>query len=932
MHGAGRKLTIRMPDNPRLRGASVARLHVDPGSRVSAGSPVLSLAIRNREHMVRAPRPGQVIPLVAPDDHMVPGDPLYILNIDQKALVEANGTGRALVPAEKAIWSKGITPDLIEPIVRNRSRRSRSRLGRIAETWGKPGLAIVLYVLACFSVLPALGIFGQQADWPVVAGLIAGSVLFAGMIIYLCVPRTGLLARWTVRLVAASWLGVSMLAVFGPQQTGDALTFTDTRERLVNWLAPPDLMPDLMPEPEAGVLVTPKSGPESADSEGGAEGGVEGSAREAAKHSEIKHSEIMGTNSTKTDSTDGQPADIDATAPALPAAAPMDEGSATASVTTSSATTTSATAARPASLDAPASSGLQRGGPLGPAKSGLCLPQSNLGEAPDLTVPPIVRVRAWARVPPPYAAAGPLGTPREEPAPRPGAALVLVVPSPSPTLLSGPVQAVQQIAIAYGPALDPPGRKAHALIGKEVARAPLPALAPAIGAAMSRHPQLGWVLPDLVSSLPPAAAVPPSIARLQTGTSAVPALLGNLKPVPELSAPSRPPDHPAIQAVAPGTANVVAPLLPATVVEPAALSPAGGARRHWLATRRVPMLVGTWLQAMPDTNLRLQRGVSAAPPRFASLSFSRSQGREPDPVAFRSVRPGADAWMMAWAQTPGAAVPPPDRAGAELPVRTERVAALLSGEGAAGLGLPAIMVAPGLALAIPGADAATARNPVDTRSPSDWAPASLAPMPARPEPGVLAGFGPTAPAARLPRITLPVPAFADRLVLFLYHDDPRAPAHPEVGDSWSPDLPPDLANAIRAAKVEAVREVVQVAAWCEGTTDPAWLNDRIRLLQVRLSVEPAALGRLEAEMPVFGDAPPGFFHNRLPLLGGDGAAPVMARGWNYLRAAGGGDVTYFDDPDAVADSLAARGCTAAAWESEGPANEIGRVVAAKLAE
>ena len=95
-------------------------------------------------------------------------------------------------------------------------------------------------------------------------------------------------------------------------------------------------------------------------------------------------------------------------------------------------------------------------------------------------------------------------------------------------------------------------------------------------------------------------------------------------------------------------------------------------------------------------------------------------------------------------------------------------------------------------------------------------------------------------------------------------------------------------------------------------------------------MEPGKIPALEQELPIFGGAAPGFFHNFRPLLGGATDAPVMARAWDYLQAAGGDRAVYFDQPDALSDALRQGGCTEAAWDGDGPANAIGRNVARLL--
>ena len=68
MSVAGRKLTIRMPDNSGVRGGEVVGIHVDPGSRVRQGSPVMTVQTAEGEQRIRAPRMGRAVPLVTVGD------------------------------------------------------------------------------------------------------------------------------------------------------------------------------------------------------------------------------------------------------------------------------------------------------------------------------------------------------------------------------------------------------------------------------------------------------------------------------------------------------------------------------------------------------------------------------------------------------------------------------------------------------------------------------------------------------------------------------------------------------------------------------------------------------------------------------------------------------------------------------------------------
>ena len=109
------KLTIRMPENPRLKSADVKSLDIDPGGRVETGTPVMTLTARRRQHLVRAPKPGRVVPLVAPGDTVKGGDPLYVLNIDAEALAAMEADRRALVPMDVVNWTPPVDGDPIAP-------------------------------------------------------------------------------------------------------------------------------------------------------------------------------------------------------------------------------------------------------------------------------------------------------------------------------------------------------------------------------------------------------------------------------------------------------------------------------------------------------------------------------------------------------------------------------------------------------------------------------------------------------------------------------------------------------------------------------------------------------------------------------------------------------------------------------------------------
>ena len=176
-----------------------------------------------------------------------------------------------------------------------------------------------------------------------------------------------------------------------------------------------------------------------------------------------------------------------------------------------------------------------------------------------------------------------------------------------------------------------------------------------------------------------------------------------------------------------------------------------------------------------------------------------------------------------------------------------------------------------------------------------------------------------------PNVPVLAPEPAVRTLLYLFFDDPRLDERPRLGDQWAADLPDDVAAGIWSNRVTAVHEVIQVDGWCSGSGPDghrAWLSDRIRLLQVRVEMDPAVQAGFEAALPIFDGAEPGFFHNHRPLLGGRADAPVMERARSFLRDMPGG--VFFDDAATLAAAMREAGCTEAVWNGgDGPANDLG---------
>ena len=881
MSGAGRKLTIRMPDNPRLRGSEVSRLHVDPGMRVAAGSPVLSLAVRGREHKVRAPRPGRIVPLVAPGDQMTSGDPLYILNIDEEALVTAKRTGRELVAAEKAKWSQGVTPELIEPLIRSKrvGPEPAGWLSEFATIWGKPVLAIALYVLACFALLPLLQTFSHHATWPILAAMCVGSLLFAYLIDQLYTSSAGALSRWAVRLVAFCWLGVSGLAIFGPSEPGEDLNFVDMRSSIASLFAPSD-------------VPVPAGSPEAP------------SAEETELAEAPPPAAATPTPSVVEPEPEPEPVPVSSEEPAIPDPAPQPE---------------IALASLPLT-----SSGVASGRPLGPAIPVQSPPQSVLS-ADQISVVQThgVAVRSWGRVPPAYGPGTALRTDLPQGAPSVQTTIATFTPASELAALSAEapvavstafVAPVFEAGIPVTPkradaaALIPPPTAVAAQIDGASVAAVIPVADPAV--------ELGFVGAEAPGNAP-SGATPAPILEV--------AVLEGTPPV------SGPPSELSVLVEAPTGPLPVSETLPrpAESAVPAGLNAIETAGSVWLTQNGLPVpqdelrIAEVATDELPSLGTQSPRVPGTIPPTLLARVL------DADPFALKALRPGEADWMVVQAQALEDASALPVASTTDLPNLVGRAAvAELVGPVSAGEAFSPIEIETGTTLA--------ALSVIELRGEattlSDTAPVPALEAATRPVAAVAPAILRVAVLeGAVPSIPMPEPAFAEKLLLFLYFDDPRAESHPGVGDDWAPQLSPELASGVRAARVEAVREVVQVSQWCGAGENKAWLNDRIRLLQVRLAVEPAMVAALEAELPIFGDSPPGFFHNLRPLLGGGSDAPVMARAWAYLQANSGDRASYFDKADSLASALTEAGCLEAGWDGDGPANAIGRQLVAKLA-
>lgn len=783
MGEAGRKLTIRMPDNPRLRTAEVGDIHIDPGLRVRVGAPVMTLVSRRREHMVRAPRPGRIVPLVAKGDQVSGGDPLYILNLDEAALAESNRDARALVAVDREKWTGAVGADPINPTVRQRPQ-STDRLRLLAAQWAKPALAIALYVLACFALLPILNAFGRDASPGLLVAMAVGCIGFAFIIWHLYAPDTGRWPRWTVRLIAVSWVAISSFALLNRVETHEDITLTGATQPLVDviWGDEEPLIASASEEPETPIPV-------------------------------VSSGVLAGLSERKPVPDYQQPRSV-----------------------------------RFEIYDAPRDHG--------------------------------VIVRIWGRVDPDRNSGDPLNA----------------------ITLDGAFPGASELVAIYL-------RRETADLNKA---APLPSGIPQAGENRIELAAIEAPAIAALAELKPEVALGAANSNLTVVSEVTVAMIAELAVVRQLGV----------------EISEAAPSLDLS-------------NKSWVSVQPIPVLQGEGRQSKVAEVLTFERSPMSRAPVLAVVPKEILQAGNPDPILLSVLRPGEDAWMLDQSDR----ISTLDKAG--LPATVGRSEANHKTVRLATLSSDAELIRATLQPARYGSSSAVYSlvvlkgdpRPLPVMGGDLVIGTSLRDHEVGGEPTVLqAALRPSSIPSLPPEQPEPSPEMAERLMLFIFFDDPRIEKQPKVGDEWYAQMSPNLKLAVRESRVEKVHEIVQVAEWCtakEATTADsddsgvAWLNDRIRLLQVRIRVEPDKVNSLESELPIFSGSPGGFFHNGLPLIGGPVDKPLIEFGRAFLRDIPGGG--FFDDDASLLAALAQRGCKSVEWnDGAGPVNEMGFRLSQKL--
>ena len=921
---AGRKLTIRMPDNPRLRTAEVGGLHLDPGARVQSGNPVLTLVHRRREHKVRAPRSGRVVPLIAPGDHVTAGDPLFILHIDEVALETQNREEKALIAVEKEKWTSGVLADAIEPIQRARPEPDKIGSPEFVASWGKPILALALYVLACFALLPILHLFGKTASTPTLIAMVIGCFAFAALIYYLYAPDAGKWPRRVVQLVAASWVGISSVALFyHPSQNTVPSEAAPVGQlaRIFDWSEDP-----LAPAPEQ--VSTPE--PQLAAASGIAVGPSE--RRSVPDHESPKsvlarldaapdpHGVTVrgwarvnpGSGAGAVLFYDHMDRFIDRfqTPPVVLADAVFDGKEASGETVLPSGLVE---APKPAERDPEI---------VMAAIPSLRDTDPRAAPAPDLLVIEALATLSRSVVDNPTEAtpdpvAESASAPQDETAEQPDAAprqrFAVLRGEPSIDLTASGTRGVPP-SVRYSGWVD------YAAFTD----APKTALGPALNLYSSiRTADPAW-LEDQALAL--------ADAPTETG----------IGPVSDMSVRRQ------------GAAEVLGEVLGITSANAAIARPEQ--ETETLFAREIPMPEGIGGVGTYSVNASSSAVLALGSPDEVQVP------RSPGLLLLIALRAGEDTWLLDQSDLLMAQVR--ENSEADTAERDTRVpiqlASMDAGQIASEPQVDMLSDLIGQAKAftmsvLPIMDGVWASPGAGPDAQPKIELARLGRPDASTSTAAVGAFPQPDPAPVPPEVQ-PEVQLAARDLLYLYFDDPRILSHPQVGDPWEGLVSPELGQAIERTEVVDVHEMLQVQNWCGAANDPdgtkraelgdaystAFLNDRIRLLRVRLSVDETALDLLEREIPLFDGTPAGFFHNKAPMLAGLPKDALMERGREHLRslsaglfdpnapdAIGGGQ--YFDNAFALSIILQGAGCLEASLnDGAGPSNAIGRMIRERL--
>ncbi len=1061
MSVTGRKLTIRMPDTRKLRGAEVVAVHIDPGGAVREGTPVVTVTGPSGDQVIRAPRRGRAVPLVSAGDGVIAGDPLFILNVDETALnVAKAGQRRSMLGLGADQVAQARHGDAAGSDLRPRDlpKDDVPDYGEdLLYAWLKPALAIAIYVMACFLLLPVFSSLGGKASQTEIFFMVAIAVTVAFLMAIFLMPASGRWPRWTVRLVAISWLilstGVLFTRVMFPTDfviaetdaTGDGPVLRSALDELPFGDGTGDRTGDANSAAtgDAASLAKIDDGAASGAGKGGT-GLPPGQAPDAPRtvlasgvHAgqtdliPFPQTVTPGAIPPRSDRVTAHNVGVRSWDRALPARTPGDP----------------LPAVTPGDVPKPGAIENSTAAAKVPGALGQFAPLPR--NLPDPAAKTLLSLAAVSRTAPDVAsrAAAILTDPVDEPA----LALDLAESAAAATLLAD----LPKTATAGTGAVPVAAASAPQTTPGDVAR---PAPAPILIALSDR-------------SVDEVAAVSDASKRLaSTARTAAPGLDagGEIEPhVPgRLRAPATLLATTAQDTGAPDTAAAVladAGSTPLSAASPIAVTASAhpgrpAASSSVTAPGLLAVLHGEMRVAVADQGWTVpQAGVA---PTVAAVGPELDFGSSPDPVALQDRTTGGNRWMQAQiamlgagtgngsvsgsiadgatgaagapailafrqaisdpiADTPEAradAVPDPSAAPSPRSPDAPFAVAAISTDGTpvtAALAAPptadrhngarprANLLDPVMLAALragepawmhaqasragrediraktdpmndalphddlPNGDrlialtrpttadgAATGRTPVaSTRQQLSVLPL----LRGQPEPVLTDASAPAnGGALRVPDTAATTLAALDssdraalsdlpqapphgtgpatRMLLYLFFDDPRLQERPRLGDSWAADLPPEIAQAIWSNRVVAVHEIIQVDNWCGGDGDDAeraWLSDRIRLLQVRVDIDADAVSALEAALPVFGDAPPGFFHNRLPLMGGAADAKIMDRARGYLRQLPGG--AFFDDAAQLTRAMQKAGCTQAVWNNgDGPANSLGARLADKF--
>lgn len=226
MSDNGRKITIRMPDNGRIGAGFVTKILVEDGGRARGGTPILYIKLDSGKQAIRAPRAGKVYSMVERGQQVHPGDPLFVLLIDESALAKGKRREAKLQMIEReraedeaghdvpALFSED---DFVKPLA---PKSGGINLGEFVEDWGRLAIVTVILLAAWFGLMPFLKVSSATAPEWAVYGMVGMVGIVAALVFLIFGGNASIWPRRVMGGMAVIWTLVSAGTLFGSADLG----------------------------------------------------------------------------------------------------------------------------------------------------------------------------------------------------------------------------------------------------------------------------------------------------------------------------------------------------------------------------------------------------------------------------------------------------------------------------------------------------------------------------------------------------------------------------------------------------------------------------------------------------------------------------------------------------------------------------------------